>query len=171
MKNKLFAILLMIALFCTALCGCGETQESDNMPDFGINWQEIFSRISSGEPEQYGLYTDVSELEIHAETFGTVAFSNYDSTEFGSFLEEDYQYCIEYGVGGEYDPEADDFIYYDFPVYYIFMVDNNSDSYYSCIYTEDFNLVCEDGDWFIDEDKDEFISTLLENCRTLIFGD
>ena len=60
--------------------------------------------------------------------------------------------------------------YYEMPVYSIMLVDNGSDLYYSCTYDESFLLLSEEGEWFLSEDKAEYVTMCLRNCESVIKG-
>lgn len=167
MKNKTRIIFIIVAIICILLCGCSSESQTERMPDLGIDWNTIVGNISSDELAEYGWFAEMESLLSDAQELGTIMFCNYDPAEADAFKSVDYQFTIEYGIGAEYTDGAVD--YYDTPVYSIFLTDNASDNYYACTYNEDFDLLAEEGGWFLDQDRDEYVFTCLESCREIIF--
>ncbi len=167
MKNKLFIIIPLFVTLTICLFGCGKA-ETAVLPDLGIDWEMILPRVTEEKLSEYGLYTDIDTLAEDAADLGTVTFCNYDLNTADSFKKVDYQLTAEYGLGFEFENGKTE--YYDSPVYTVLVMDNNSDSYYSCTCSEYFELISEDGEWFLPDDKDEFISSLLSACKEILFG-
>lgn len=167
MKNRLFIVILLSLCFCLSLFGCGKPQTAA-LPDLGIDWDMILPRITEEKLSEYGLYADMTALTEDAEDFGSVTFCNYDLSVKDSFKKVDYQLTVEYGLDFEFQNGKTE--YYDSPVYTVDIIDNRSGSYYSCTCSEDFELIGEEGEWFLTENKDEFLFTLLADCKDILFG-
>lgn len=165
-------ILMIIAVLALTLClfGCGKGSTSSDIPDIGISWDTILPRITAEKLAQYGLCADIESLEADADEYGTVTFCNYDLASADAFKNVDYQLTADYGLS--FEIENGTVTYYTDPVYSVMLIDNSGDdSSYTAAFTEDFMLISEEGEWFLSEDKDEFISDLLTDCRTILFGE
>ncbi|MBE6765768.1 MAG: hypothetical protein E7546_07870 [Ruminococcaceae bacterium] len=165
MKLKTLIIAAMLALLTLGGCSTAETASS---PDLGIDWESIIARIDADTLYEYGWYADIDSLASDAEDLGTITFSNYDPTEADAFKSVSYQFCIDYGEGFTLTDSG--VVFYDTPVYCVTLIDNESDGSYLGTFDEDFNLLSEEGEWFLAEDKDEYITLCLENCRNILFG-
>ncbi len=168
MKNRLFILILAAAVILSALCGCSSVQ-TEEIPDLGINWDSVIAEISEAELSEFGLFAEMDSLKSEAEELGTVTFCNYDPCREGAFREVDYQLSVSYGAGCEAENGA--IFYYDEPVCFLFLSDNHSDRYYACTCSEDSALLSQEGEWFLDEDRDAYISACIENCRSVLFSD
>jgi hypothetical protein len=169
--------ILVAALSCAvALSGCDLLDDvfgKTDLPDLGIDWAKIQANVTDEKLAEFGWYVD--DLEEEIEEFGTVSFYNYDPKKLNAFKEVEYQFYVEYGVG--YELVDEEVVYYDIPVYGIMLVDNSSKDYYACTYndysakaTSPFDLMSEEGVWFLEEDKAENIQTALKNCRYFVIG-
>ena len=162
-KRIAVTVLSIVSVF--SFVGCDQTEETE-LPDLGIDWGQVCENATKERLSAFGWYAD--DLQDEIEEFGTVTFCNYDPTVFGAFKKVEYQFTIEYGCGYEYENEQ--VIYYEFPVYSIMLVDNQSEEYFAGSYDEEFSLLKEEGIWFLDENKTEYITTCLTNCQSIIKG-
>ena len=167
--KRAITLTLSALVGAVAFSGCdlldGLFGKSD-LPDLGIDWTEIQTRITQEKLTEFGWY--VEDLEEEIEEFGTISFYNYDPSVENAFQNVEYQFYVQYGVGYEYQNE--EIQYYDIPVYEIMLVDNNSDDYYACVHDEDFTLLNEEGVWFLEESKAEYVATVLEKCSFFVVG-
>lgn len=169
MKNGFKKICFTLALSASFfLGGCDFFGFGNDLPELGIDWSAITRELATEEKQSRlisrGWYADTSEIE----EFGTVTFYNYNFKNLTAFKDVPYQFYIEYGCGYELDEkgEAD---YYTHPVYEIMLVDNASDDYYACTYDDELQFLKEEGTWFLQEDKAEYISDCLNECYELLF--
>lgn len=174
--TKAIALVLIILCFGTiVLTGCSKTDGSgssvdvtqmyiDKNKELGIDWDGIIANLKAFNMEDSGFYLDKENLEEEAKEFYTVTFTNYDPTVENSFKEVDNQITISYGIStkNEFAYETPEF--YDKPVVEVDILSNSSGKYYSAVYNEDKELLTEDGEWFLDTDKDLTISNYLDDC-------
>ncbi len=174
--TKAIALVLIILCFGTmALTGCSKTDGSDSSVDvtqmyidknkeLGIDWDSVIANLKTLNMEDSGFYLDKENLEEDVKEFYMVTFTNYDPTVKNSFKEVDNQIMISYGIGtkNEFAYETPEF--YDEPVVEVDILSNSSGKYYSAVYNEDKELLTEDGEWFLDTDKDLTISNYLDDC-------
>jgi hypothetical protein len=144
-----------------------------NLPDLDINWAQIQTNITQEKLREFGWYVD--DLQEEIDEFGTVSFYNYEPSELNAFKQVDYQFYVQYGVGYEYENEQ--VVYYEVPVYEVMLVDNASKQYYSAVYNDysakkegPFELMKEEGVWFLEEDQAEYIEHVLHRCRYFVVG-
>lgn len=164
--NKLCLSVALLSIFSFGSCDLFSAYS--DLPDLGINWNGITQNLQTDESKttlsKLGWYADTNEIEA----FGTVTFYNYDFQNLTAFKKVPYQFYIEYGCSYQLN-EKQDPVYYDHPVYEIMLVNNADSRYYSCTYNEEFTLIYEEGEWFLTENKTEYISACLENCQDLLF--
>ena len=169
MKNnrvkRVITFSLSALVGAVAFSGCEKINETE-LPDLGIDWGQVCENATKERLSAFGWYAD--DLQDEIEEFGTVTFCNYDPTVLGAFKKVEYQFTIEYGCGFEYENEQ--VIYYEFPVYSIMLVDNQSEEYFAASYDEEFSLLKEEGVWFLEENKTDYITTCLTNCQSIIKG-
>lgn len=167
MKRKPIVLLLMA--FCFLLCGC--TAGKDHRPtaaepaaraQLSQAWESILGGVSAEKLTQLGWYAD--DLRQEALELNSITFSNYDPTRAGAFLEVPFQCSITYAARDPLRPGSTE------PVYAVFLSDNASDRYYACEHDSSLRLVTEEGEWFLNEEKEMYLKNMLENCRELLFG-
>lgn len=162
MRKILCLFVISMSIFLLSCCGWFK----EDLPDLGIDWKSVQQNISNEKLAEFGWFA--GDLGEEIEEFGTVTFCNYNPDSFEAFKEVAYQFTIEYGCGYEYVNGKVE--YYEIPVYSIMLVDNGSDLYYSCTYDESFLLLSEEGEWFLSEDKAEYVTMCLRNCESVIKG-
>lgn len=172
--TKAIALVLIILCFGTvALTGCAKSDDIadgvdvtqmyiDKNKELGIDWNGIIANLKEVDMENF--YLDKENLEEDAKEFYSITFTNYDPTVENSFKEVENQITISYGIStkNEFAYETPEF--YDEPVVEVDILSNSSGKYYSAVYNEDKELLSEDGEWFLDTDKDETISAYLDDC-------
>ena len=169
MKKIFRKICLGVVVLATFLLGsCEFFTENPDLPELGIDWTTITQTLQTNESQttlqQLSWYADTSEIQ----EFGTVTFYNYNFKNLTDFKKVPYQFYIEYGCGYQLDENTNP-VYYPHPVYEIMLVDNGSSAYYSCTYNEEFTLLHEEGEWFLTDDKSDYISHCLTACQGLLF--
>lgn len=174
--TKAIALVLIILCFGTvALTGCAKNDDSANGVDvkqmyidknkeLGIDWDTIIANLKTLNMEDSGFYLDKENLEEEAKKYYTVTFINYDPTVENSFKEVDNQIAISYGIEtkNEFAYETPEF--YEEPVVKVDILSNSSGKNYLAVYSEEKELLYEEGEWFLDTDKDETISAYLDDC-------
>lgn len=173
---KAIALAMVILCFGTvALTGCAKSDDNANSVDvtqmyidkneeLGIDWNGIIANLKEVDMEDSGFYLDKESLEEDVKEFYMVTFTNYDPTVENSFKLVDNQIMISYGIGtkNEFAYETPEF--YDEPVVEFYIFNNSSDEYYSAVYNEDKELLSEDGEWFLDTDKEETSKGYVDYC-------
>lgn len=172
--TKAIALVLIILCFGTVvLTGCAKNNDNADSADVtqmyidknkerGIDWDDVIANLKKHDNSGSGLYVDKENLEENAKEFYTVTFTNYDPAVKNSFKEVDNQITVSYGIGtkNEYAYETPEF--YDEPVVEVHILNNSTGKSYSSVYNEEKELLSEDGEWFLDTDKDETISAYLD---------
>ena len=145
----------------------------NDLPNLNINWEKIQANVTQEKLREFGWYVD--DLQEEIDEFGTVSFYNYEPSKLNAFKQVDYQFYVQYGVGYEYENEQ--VIYYEIPVYEVMLVDNESKAYYSAVYNDysttsdgPFELMKEEGVWFLEEDQETFMDHALHRCRYFVIG-
>lgn len=182
--SKAIALVLIIICFGTvALTGCANNDDSDDSDndvdviqmyidknkELGIDWDGVIANLK--KYDNSGLFIDRENFEEEAKEFYTVTFTNYDPAVNNSFKEVENQIMVSYGIGtkNEYAYETPEF--YDEPVVEVYILNNSTGESYSVVYNENKELLTEDGEWFLDTDKNETLAGYLDDCLTVIKGD
>lgn len=174
--TKAIALVLIILCFGTvALTGCAKSDDSadgvdvaqmyiDKNKELGIDWDGIIANLKKVDMADSGFYLDKEKFEEDIKEFYTVTFTNYDPAVENSFKEVDNQITISYGIStkNEFAYETPEF--YDEPVVEVDILSNSSGKNYLAVYSEDKELLYEEGEWFLDTDKKETISAYLDDC-------
>ena len=172
---KVFALVLTIICFGTvALTGCAKSDKSvdvaqmyiDKNEELGIDWESIVTNLKECNLEGSGLYFDKDNLEKDVNELFAVSFTNYDPVVQNSFKDVDNQIMLSYGVQAKNEFAYETPEFYDEPVFEIYILSNSSDKYYSAIYSESNELLSENGEWFLETDRDEMISDYINICSS-----
>lgn len=159
--NTVVAVLIIVFnLF--SLVGCGESEETqvnaDDLSKVTVAWEDV--KASLDKTNLTDLYYENATLDQDIEDFNAISFANYDLTNMTSFKDVDYQLAITYGAVAKEDGSVYENAAYDFS-----FVDNSSNKYYSAVYQPNKKQLSSEGEWFLEDDREQLIGKFIDELN------
>ena len=186
-KRRTIIIMTLILLCIFFVSGCGDPQKKlitygnfqencTNDPfEVNCNWYEINPLLKKHNYEQYGLYssndTSFKEFEKY---INAIALYNYSKTDKDFNMNSPGAVSIAYGAtlsNSVEDQNHNGEEYFASPMIQILLENPEINSEepepdyiegYRAVYSLDGELALEEGQWFLDEDKDEFCEKYVD---------
>ncbi len=186
-KRRTIIIMTLILLCIFFVSGCGDPQKKlitygnfqDNCTgdrfEVSCDWDEINPLLEKHNYEQYGLYssndTSFEEFEKYINAIALYNYSDFDDDFNNSSLG-----AVEVAYGAIESNSVDDqnhngYRYFAEPMIEIQCYNPKADKGeaepdyiqgYRAVYSLDGELALEEGQWFLDEDKDEFCEKYVD---------
>lgn len=159
LKNLVISVILIPALLFPACSKSSpeRTQTSTSAPLIECNWETVNQSVERYPfGVKYYLPEDYKEEE---KEYNCISIYNYDPSREAAFKSVDCQIMLSYG-------QTDG---YDVPMVTIALVDNRSESAFSCFADRKGSIVRKEGTWFLDAEETERLFELNEDAKT-IFG-
>lgn len=161
-KNIIGVILFAIMLLPVS---CGGSQDNAVVSsDIPIDWGSVNQAIVTADISQYGYYIE-TDYKTTEQELNYVSLYNYDPDDLSAWKKTEYQLDISYGQNLKVNANE----LYDYTTIVVNLFQTNGDGYYSAVYTPEGILIEEGGDWFMADEKEEYLSKKLAQAQK-IFG-
>lgn len=155
----LFAIMLL-----SASCGSNSDNGEIASSNFEMNWSSVNQAIEAADLSQYGYYME-KDYQTTEQELNYVSLYNYNPNDMNAWKKTDYQLDISYGQNFKVSGNG----MYEEATIEISIIQTNGDGCYSASYTPEGKFIEENGDWFITDKKEDYLSKSVAQARE-IFG-
>lgn len=170
MRVKKCVVVMMAMVLLT---GCGtkkgvqeeEQYMNGEMGSVVVDWDNVYEAIEAYDMKSNGYYVSSSYRE-DAEEMNYLDVTNYNPDEQNAFQKVDYQLSISYGEMYILGAGSDMSETYKDAVVEISIF---ADEYYVAVYSREGDFIDEEGNWFLDEDKDAFMQEKMNQAQEM-FG-